>query len=238
MSQKVTLFSLPLRKLIEQTAMNKKTVAVILAGCGNMDGNNIQEAILLLTSIALEGAAYQCFAPDVEQHHVVDHYTGNEMPERRYVLHEAARMVQGDVKPLSDFKADDFDALVFPGGYGVVKNLCTYAIAGVNATVNSEVKEVILAMHNAKKPIGAMCIAPILISLVLRKGIITLGASCDASKDAEALGMTHKETKQDEFVEDRENLIFTTPCFMLPNDLVHVLKGTSGMVKALLSHCK
>lgn len=218
--------------------MNRKRVAVILAGSGNLDGNNIQEAVLLLTSLAREGAAFQCFAPDVEQHHVVDHYTGKEMPERRYVLHEAARMVQGDVKPLSDFKADEFDALAFPGGYGVVKNLCTYAIAGVNATVNSEVREAILAIHNAKKPIGAMCISPILLSLVLRKGTITLGSSCDASRDAEALGMTHKEAKQDEFVEDKENLLFTTPCFMLPNDLAHVWTGTSAMVKAILAHCR
>lgn len=218
--------------------MSEKKVAVILAGCGNLDGNNIQEAILLLTSIAREGAMYQCFAPDVEQHHVVDHFTRQEMPERRYVLHEAARMVQGNVKPLSDFNAAEFDALAFPGGYGVVKNLCTYAIAGVNATVNSEVKEAILAIHNARKPIAAMCIAPMLVSLVLRKGTITLGARCDASKDAEALGMTHVEAKQDEMVEDKENLIFTTPCFMLENDLSRVWTGTSTMVKAMLSSCK
>lgn len=218
--------------------MSKKRVAVILAGCGNLDGNNIQETILLLTSIAREGAAFQCFAPDVEQHHVVDHYTRKEMPERRYVLHEAARMVQGDVQPLSKFNADDFDALVFPGGYGVVKNLCTYAIAGTNATVNAEVSDAIVAMHRAKKPLGAMCISPILLSLVLHHGTITLGATCDASKDAEAMGMTHREAKQDEFVEDKENLIFTTPCFMLPNDLARVWTGTSAMVKAILSSCK
>lgn len=218
--------------------MSEKRFAVVLAGCGNMDGNNIQEVVVLLTSIVQAEATFQCFAPDVEQMEVVDHYSGREMPERRYVLHEAARMVQGDVKPLSEFKADEFDALVFPGGLGVTKNLCTYAVAGTNATVNEEVKNAILAMHNAKKPIGALCIAPVVVALVLRKGTITLGSHCDVSKDVEAIGLTHKETKRDEFVEDKENLLFTTPCFMLKNDLVHLSKGVSSMVNAMLSSCK
>lgn len=218
--------------------MSEKRFAVVLAGCGNLDGNNIQEVVVLLTSIEQAGASFQCFAPDVEQMEVVDHYSRREMPERRYVLHEAARMVQGDVKPLSEFKADEFDALVFPGGLGVTKNLCTYAVAGTNATVNEEVKNAILAMHNAKKPIGALCIAPVVVALVLRKGTITLGSHCDVSKDVEALGLTHKEAKRDEFVDDRENLLFTTPCFMLKNDLVHLSKGVSSMVNAMLSSCR
>ena len=207
--------------------MGKKRFAVVLAGSGNLDGNNIQETILLLTGIVRAGAAFQCFAPDVEQHEVIDHYTRKTMPERRYVLHEAARMVQGDVKPLSELNATEFDALAFPGGYGVAKNLCTYAFAGIHATVNEEVK-----------PIGAMCIAPILISLVLRHGLITLGKECSVSKDAESLGMVHREAKQDEVVEDREHLLFSTPCFMLENDLASISSAAFAMVQAMLSHCK
>ena len=218
--------------------MGKKRFAVVLAGSGNLDGNNIQETVLLLTGIVRAGAAFQCFAPDIEQHEVIDHYTRKAMPERRYVLHEAARMVQGDVKPLSELNATEFDALAFPGGYGVAKNLCTYAFAGIHATVNEEVKSVITAFHVAKKPIGAMCIAPILISLVLRQGIITLGKECSVSKDAESLGMVHREAKQDEVVEDRENLLFSTPCFMLENDLASISSAAFAIVQAMLSHCK
>lgn len=218
--------------------MSGKKFAVILAGCGNLDGNNIQETVVLLTAIAREGAIYQCFAPDVEQHEVIDHYTHSEMLERRYVLREAARMAQGNIKPLSEFNANEFDALALPGGYGVMKNLCTYAMAGINATINSEVKQAILAMHNAQKPIGAMCIAPMLIALVLRKGTITLGKTCDASKDAEAIGMTHKEAKQNELVVDSKNLLFTTPCYMLENNLADISTATFDMVKAMIASCK
>ena len=57
--------------------MPTKRFAVILAGAGKLDGNDLHEAVLLLAAVARHGATYQCFAPDVEQHEVVDHLTEN-----------------------------------------------------------------------------------------------------------------------------------------------------------------
>lgn len=102
-----------------------KKFAIVLAGNGVFDGAEIHEATLTMLAIRKQGAEYSIFAPDIEQHHVINHMNGNEMPETRNVLVEAARIARGKISPLSDFKARDFDALIFPGGFGVAKNLCT-----------------------------------------------------------------------------------------------------------------
>ena len=78
-----------------------KKVAVLLAGNGVYDGAEINEAILTLLHIAKNGATYQCFAPDIEQLHTINHLTGEEMSEKRNVLVEAARIARGDIKRLT-----------------------------------------------------------------------------------------------------------------------------------------
>ncbi len=207
---------------------------MVLAGAGKMDGSEIQEAVLLLTAIDEAGLAYQCFAPDVEQHHVVDHLSGEEMPERRSVMRESARIARGEVQPLSAFRAEDFDALAFPGGFGVAKNLCTYALAGADCTINEEVRAAIVAMHAAGKPIGAMCIAPILLALALGKGRITLGGECDAAADARKLGAETVVAGKREAVIDPQNKLFTTPCYMLDSSPAEVAAGAREMVGAMV----
>lgn len=217
------------------TGKVSKRFGVVLAGAGQFDGSEIQEAVLLLLAIASNGAQYQCFAPDVEQHHVIDHISGAEMPERRSVLREAARIARGDIKPLSAFRVEDFDALVFPGGYGAAKNLSTYALAGDKCTINPEVKEVIASMHKAQKPIGAMCIAPILIAKSLSMGTITFGAECDAAQDARTLGATTVTAEKHDVAHDQANRLFSTPCYMLDSNIADVSEGAQNMVKAMLA---
>lgn len=215
-----------------------KKIAVVLSGCGKADGSEIHEAVVLLAAIAEAGAKYQCFAPDMEQHDVVDHYAGREVPERRSVLREAARIARGDIKPLSEFRVEDYDALAFPGGFGAAKNLSTYAFAGKNATINAEVKDAILGMHKAEKPIAALCIAPVLLAIALRKGAITLGQECDASKDAEAMGAKHHATQAGEFVVDRENRLYTAPCYMLESSITDLMREVFPMIKQMVGDMK
>src|SRR5580698_10054047 len=93
--------------------------AVILAGCGNKHGAEIHESVLTLLSIDRAGHQYQCFAPDVPQARVIKFLTNEEMPQKRDVLLEAARIARSKIKPLSDFRQEDFDILVMPGGNGV-----------------------------------------------------------------------------------------------------------------------
>jgi len=215
--------------------MPTKRFAVILAGAGKLDGNDLHEAVLLLAAVARHGATYQCFAPDIEQHEVVDHLSGNPMPERRSVLRESARIARGDVKPLSAFKANDFDGLLMPGGYGVAKNLCTYAFAGENCTVNAEVAAAIKEMHAQGKPIGAMCIAPIVLAKVLGHGTITLGQPSESSRDAEKMGMTLQSSGHGQVVVDKVNHLYTTPCYMLDSTIADIWDGADALITAIMA---
>ena len=111
-----------------------KNIAVVLSGCGVRDGSEIHEATLLLLAIDKLGAKYTIFAPNTD-FKAYNHYTGNDTDEKRNILAESARIARGDIKDLITFDATEYDALIFPGGFGAAKNLCTYAIDGVNMEV-------------------------------------------------------------------------------------------------------
>ena len=148
-----------------------KNVAVILSGCGVYDGSEIHEAVLTLLAIEQAGAKYRCFAPNINQHHVINHVTGQVMTqEKRNVLVESARISRGDTEDLSEFYIDEFDALIVPGGFGAAKNLSDFAINGEAIAVNEQVLTVCQAFAKANKPAGYMCIAPVMIPLIYGKG--------------------------------------------------------------------
>lgn len=213
-----------------------KRFAVVLAGCGVYDGAEIHEATMTLYAITLQGGSYQIFAPDIDQYHVVNHITGEEMDEKRNVLVEAARIARGKIMPLTNYKPSDFDALIFPGGFGVAKNLCTYAFDGANLAVNTEVENAIIQTHRAKKPIGALCIAPVLLAKTIRKASLTIGQDKGTAQNIEALGAKHQVTNHGEVTVDNENLLFTTPCYMLDASIVDIANGANAVVKEMLKH--
>ena len=211
-----------------------RKVAVILAGCGPKDGSEIQETLTLLLALDQHNIEYHCFAPNENQYHVINHVTGEVMDESRNVMVEAARIVRGDIAPIEMFKAEDFDALLFPGGFGAAKNLFTYAIDGADFTVNKYVEKAINDMHAQNKPIGAMCIAPIMITKVLGNVNVTVG--CDSypqADDVRAFGCTHTETQNGGVAIDKENKIFTTPCYMLNATLKDIYDCAWNMVEAM-----
>ncbi|MDR2653307.1 MAG: isoprenoid biosynthesis glyoxalase ElbB, partial [Prevotellaceae bacterium] len=145
----------------------KTKFAIVLSGCGVYDGSEIHEAVASMLAVEKNGGSYQIFAQDTEQLHAVNHVTGETHKQNRNVLEESARIARGNIKPLSEFDADYFDVLLFPGGSGAVKNLCNYAAAGRNCDVNSDVEKSIKSMFERKKPIAAICIAPVLLACVL-----------------------------------------------------------------------
>ena len=111
-------------------------VGVILSGCGHRDGAEIREAVLTLLALDRAGAEARCFAPDILQNRVVDHYRGQVVPgETRNVLVEAARIARGKIADLATAKAGDLDAVILPGGYGAALNLSSFAEQGAQATV-------------------------------------------------------------------------------------------------------
>ena len=211
-----------------------KKFAVILSGNGVFDGAEIHEATMTLYAIAKNGGEYEIFAPDIKQHHVINHITGEEMDETRNVLIESARIARGNIKPLSVFSKEDFDAIVFPGGFGVAKNLCSFAFDNIDCTVNPEVERVIKEMAAAKKPIGALCISPVLIARVLGNITVTIGQDTGTAESIEKLGAIHKNTGHGEVVVDETNKIVTTPCYMLDANIAQIAEGADAVVKAIL----
>jgi enhancing lycopene biosynthesis protein 2 len=213
-----------------------KKIAVVLSGCGHMDGSEITESVSLLISLHQAGAETFCFAPDTELT-VVDHLEGKEPGEKRNVLHEAARIARGHIKSLSTLNAKDFDAIAFPGGYGAAKNLCNWASKGSAAEVHPEVKRVILDFYNASKPIGAICIAPVLLAKVLgdKKVTVTIGNDPETIAEIKKTGAQHEECPVDDYISDRETKVVTTPAYMYDDAKPHeVFKGIFGLAHELV----
>jgi len=207
--------------------------AVVLAGCGVMDGAEIHEAVMTLFAIDKNGGSYQIFAPNVAQHHVINHISGEVMKESRNVLTEAARIARGKIKALTEYRPEEFDALIFPGGFGVAKNLCTYAFDGPDCHVDRVVEQAIRATHRAGKPIGAMCISPVLIAKVLGDVTVTTGSDRGTAADIVKLGGKHENRKHGEVTVDRKNLIVTAPCYMLNATISEIASDAEAVVKAL-----
>lgn len=211
-----------------------KKFAVILAGSGHKDGAEIHEATMTLYAIKKQGADYQIFAPNINQHHVINHLTGEEMPETRNVLVESARIARGNVKPLAELDMSKYDALILPGGFGVAKNLCTFAFDGVNCTVNPQVEKAVLDAHKAHKPIGALCISPVILARLIKDARLTIGSDEGTTQAVINMGAKHSPTSHGEVAVDEKNLLFTTPCYMLDASIVDIANGAIAVVNEMM----
>ena len=215
--------------------MNKqKRFAVILAGCGVFDGAEIHEATLTLLAIAKVLGSYECFAPDKNQAQVINHYTGKPMDEARNVLVESARITRGKIKPLYLFEPEKFDAVIFPGGFGVAKNLCTLAFDGSECTVDPEVELAVIASVEASIPIGALCIAPALIVKILPGANVTIGKDPGTIEVIQRMGGTHHEAELSEVVVDKKYKLVTSPCYMLDAHILQIAEGAQKVVDELI----
>ncbi len=211
-----------------------KRFAVILSGCGVYDGSEIHEATLTLLAISKAGASYSIFAPDKPMSHVVNHLTGAVMPESRNVLVEAARIARGAISKVELYNPKNFDGLILPGGYGAGKNLSNYAFSESAYEVDPLIAQAILNTHKALKPIGALCIAPVLLAAVLGKIECTVGNDPDTVARIKAMGASHVETGPEEICIDRENKLVTTPCYMLNASILQISQGIETLIKAML----
>lgn len=195
-------------------------VAVLLSGCGYLDGAEVRESVLTLLALDQHGAAYQCIAPNALQHHVVNHVTGQPVPgAERNILEEASRISrQGLCQDLADARVQDYDALVMPGGFGVAKNHCSFAFKGTEADVRPDVAAFVRGFFDAKKPVGAICIAPALVALVLQgreSTDLTLGNDTGCATAVQQLGQKHRDTPNSrEIVIDEAHKLVTTPAYM------------------------
>ena len=217
-------------------------VAVVLSGCGYLDGAEIHESVLCLLALAQHGHEFHCFAPDTEQAKVVNHLTGNsEGNEKRNVLVEAARIARGNISPLSELQAEEFDALLLPGGFGVALNISTFAEEYENCSVNEDCKRVVLDFHSSAKPIGATCIAPAALGKIFQDVAsvkMTLGRSSETNSNLTKMGMLAQEAGISEMVADEKNKVFTTPAYMEPEDLAGMFEGIQKVIKKLEQYQK
>lgn len=207
--------------------------ALILSGSGVFDGTEIHEATMTMLAIMQNGGTYDIFAPNIFQHHVINHLTGEAMDEKRNVLVESARIARGKIKDLKDFDASQYDALFLPGGFGAAKNLSDFAFKGQDCQVINDVKSAILQMVNLNKPIGALCIAPALLAKVLEGAKITIGNDSDTVNTIEAMGGIHQNTNHGEVAIDKCFKLATTPCYMLDATIVDIALGAQNVVKAV-----
>lgn len=211
-----------------------KKFAVVLSGCGVFDGSEIHEAVLTLLAINKLGAEYKIYAPNFDQYHVINHYTGEVMSEHRNMLVESARIARGEIIDLKELNPAKYDAVIFPGGFGAAKNFCDFAFVGSDCEVHPNIAKVIKEAHNAKKPIGALCIAPVLLAEVLNDINITIGDEEETAKIVESMGALHTNTTHGEVVIDKTNKIVTSPCYMLHSSITQIAEGTENAVKALM----
>jgi len=215
-----------------------KKVGVVLSGCGVFDGSEIHETVLTLLYLEKKGADIIMMAPNVEQMHVVNHLTGEVSEgEKRNVLVESARIARGNIKDIKEVSVNDIDALVFPGGFGAAKNLSTFAVDGSNCKINDDVKRLVKEIIQAKKPLVAICIAPVLVAKSLEgtgiKSSITIGTDEGVAGAIESLGATHVACPVKEAVVDKENKIVTTPAYMLGQSISEVADGIEKTIDKL-----
>lgn len=216
--------------------MKTKKVAVILSGCGVFDGAEIFEATLTLLHLDRHDAEITCFAPDIEQHHVIDHRTGEPMAEKRNVLTEASRINRGEVLPLQEANPNNYDAVIVPGGFGVAKNFSDFAFKAGDCDVYEPFAELIRGFHEQRKPIGMICIAPTLLPKVIGKGIsCTIGHDAATSGIVDSMGGIHIGCDVDGIVIDYEHKIITTPAYMEAQRISEAEKGIAALVEKVIS---
>lgn len=213
-----------------------KKIGVLLSGCGFQDGAEIHESVLTLLALDRAGVEAVCMAPDMAQTCVVNHLNGEKAKEQRNVLVESARIARGAVCDVARVKATDFDALLIPGGYGAALNLSDFAVRGENAQVHPEVARVIRETFEARKPIGAMCIAPATLAVVLgREHVkVTIGNDEETARGVRATGARHQDCAVDRIVVDGDHRVVSTPAYMLGPSIRHVAAGIDLLVAEVI----
>ncbi len=216
----------------------KKKIGVVLAGCGVYDGAEIHESVITLLAIDRAGAEAVCMAPNVDQMHVINHLNGEEMNEKRNVLVESARIARGNIKDIAEVKADDIDALFFPGGFGAAKNLSDFAVNGENCSVHPEVTRLVREFAAKQKPQGVACIAPAMFAKIYEGGdvhpTLTIGNDKDTSAKIEKMGSRHQDCAVQEVVLDTKNKIVSTPAYMLGQTISEVADGIEKSIQELV----
>jgi len=213
-------------------------VGVVLSGCGAQDGAEIHESVIALLALDRAGANVTIMAPDMNQFHVINHLDGEIMNTSRNVLIEAARIARGNIVDVATKTGNEFDAVIFPGGTGMAKNIFDYAMTGPKCTVIRDVQRLVMEILDAGKPLGAICIAPVMVAKVLQKmgrsGIVTGGYNEQITADIQEMGIKTEPAKAYEIVVDEQNKIVTTPAYVEAQSIQQAAEGIEKLIKKVL----
>lgn len=211
-----------------------KKIAIVLSGCGVLDGSEIHESVAVMIALAQAGFSYQCLAANIDQSKVINHLTKEPMVEKRNILVESARIARGEIIDIKDAKIENYAAAIYPGGFGAVCNHSDFATKGAQMSVQKDVLHFAQAMAKAKKPQGFVCIAPVLISKIYGPGVVhTIGCDIDVAAKIQAMGGKHVNAKVNEAVVDQEHKVVSTPAYMLAKNPADVFEGVQELVKKL-----
>ena len=214
-------------------------VAVVLCGAGYLDGSEIHESVLCMYHLEKAGHTLKCFAPNKIQPVVMDHVLNQSVKEEsRNAIVESARIARGKVEDLESLTYEKFDALIIPGGFGAALCLSDFASQKDLCSVDPILEKNILEFYQAKRPIAATCISPVILASVFKKirakVAMTLGSDPANKEILDKMGMDGKICRVDEHVSDSMHRVYTTPCYMEPDDLVGVSDGIESMLKDFL----
>lgn len=216
-------------------------VGVVLSGCGAQDGAEIHESVITLLALDRACAEVTIMAPDMNQFHVINHLNGEEMETSRNILIESARIARGNIVDVASKTGQDFDALIFPGGTGMAKNIFDYAMTGPDCTVIRDVQRLVMEIIEAEKPLGAICIAPVMVAKILQKmgrtGIVTGGCNDQITADIESMGIETVSCDAGEIVVDEQNKIVTTPAYVEAQSIKEAADGIEKLVSKVLEMC-
>ena len=214
-------------------------IGVVLSGCGVNDGSEIHESVITMLELDRAGAEMVLMAPNIDQLHVINHATGEEMEDSRNVLIESARISRGNIEDIAGVTSENLDALIFPGGFGVAKNLSDYAMAGMECSINPDVLRLSREVHNDGKPIGVICIAPAIMAKILAgETELTIGFDEHTASDIDAMGAKHVLCPVDEIVVDKEKKVVSTPAYMEAQSIKQAASGIEKLVAEILNMIK
>ena len=216
-----------------------KKIGVVLSGCGHKDGSEIHEAVFTLQALDKSDVDVIIMAPDMDQFHVINHLNGEEeISESRNILVESARIARGEVVDVATISGQQLDALIFPGGTGMAKNIFDYSMVGINCTVIPDVQRLVVEVLEANKPLGAICIAPVMVAKILeylgRTGTVTGGFNDNINNDIRAMGIDTIEVGAEDIVVDEENKIVTTPAYVEAKSMSEAFIGIEKLVNKVL----
>jgi len=211
-------------------------VGLVLSGCGVNDGSEIHEAVITMLELDKAGAEMVLMAPNIDQLHVINHATGEEMDDSRNVLIESARIARGNIEDIAVVTSDNIDALILPGGFGVAKNLSDYAMAGMECSINPDVLRLSRQVHNDGKPIGVICIAPAIMAKILAGDTeLTIGFDEQTASDIDAMGAKHVLCPVDQIVVDKDKKVVSTPAYMEAKSIKEAASGIEKLVSEIFN---